>query len=381
MRTLSGFLLALLMGPTAFATHILGGYIRTIPVPGQASTQRITVSMYYNLSEGTAAANAAQTISVCFGDGNTAQVSRTSSQTITGNALSPVVSVNEYTVTHLYNGAGVYSIKASVTNRNENIRNISNGQPGNLSFAIQTTVQVGLANQTPVLTFPVTGLLVALNQPLALSLAATDADGDSLSYGLGLPMSSLESGSEPTRFCGSFSVVTGYQFPNDVRQVGTYRLNPRTGQLNWNVPIEQGRYSAVILVSEWRDGVLISQTQQEFMLIVIDRGGTPVPPPAYEPAQLATITATTIDHVGLQLNVSPNPVASGLLQVELMTALPKAVTLELLDSQGRIHRSVDLKQAVEMQRHAFDISNLPAGLYLIRAGSNGQQVVKKVVKP
>lgn len=337
--------------------------------------------MYYNLVEGAAAANAAQTISVCFGDGNTAQVSRTSSQTVTGNALSPAVTVNEYTVTHLYNGAGVYSIKASVINRNDNIRNINNGQSLNLSFAIQTTVQVGLANQTPVLALPVSGLLVALNQPLSLSLAATDADGDSLSYGMGLPMSSLEPGSEPTRFCNSFSVVAGYQFPNDVKQVGTYRLNPQTGQLNWNIPTEQGRYSAVILVSEWRAGVLISQTQQEFMLLVIDRGGTPVTPPAYEPAQLATITATAIDQVKLQLTVSPNPMASGLIQVELTAAWPKPATLELLDSQGRIHRSVELKQAAETRRHAFDVSSLPAGLYLIRAESNGQQVVKKVVKP
>ncbi|MEZ0608361.1 T9SS type A sorting domain-containing protein [Fibrella sp. WM1] len=384
MRTLYGFLVALLVGPAAFATHILGGYIRTVPVPGQASTQRITVTMYYNRVEGAAPADVAQTLPVCFGDGSAVDIYRTSSQRITTSDVAGIISMDQYTVTHTYSGPGVYQLRASTSNRNNNIRNINNGQSSSLNFAIQAIVQVGIANQMPVLAFPVSGLVVALNQPVSLSLAATDADCDSLSYGLAVPTSSLEPGSEPTRFCSSFSVVTGYQFPNDVRKVGAYRLNPRTGQLNWNVPIEQGRYSAVILVFEWRAGVLISQAQQELMLIVIDRGGTPVPPPAYEPARLEplnTITALSVDAVNLDLRVAPNPVTNGLVQIELMTALPKPVTLALLDSQGRVYQSVELKQAAEIRRHAFDISGLAAGTYLIRAESNGQQVVKKVVKP
>lgn len=381
MRTLFGFLLALLIGSTAFATHLIGGYIRTSSVSGQANAQQITVTMYYNLLEGANAANAAQTLSLCLGDGNTVMISRTSSQTMTSNGIAAALSIDQYTTTHAYSGPGVYQLGVVALSRNENIRNINDGQSVNKSFAVRTTVQVGLANQTPVLTWPSTGLIVALNQPVALPIAATDADGDSLSYGLALPLSNLEPDAAPAKFCASFSAVKGYQFPNDVQRVGTYRLNPRTGQLNWNVPVEQGRYSVAIVVSEWRAGALISQTQQEITLLVVDRGGTAVTPPAYEPTQLTTITAVAIDHAGLQVSVSPNPVANGLLHVELVTAFPKPATLELVDSQGRVYRSVELKQPVETRRHTFDVSNVPAGLYLIRAESNGQQVVRKVVKP
>lgn len=381
MRFLSCLLVWLAFAPAAFATHIIGGYVRAVPVAGQANTYRVTVTMYYDMVNGTAAATAAQTIAVCFGDGQAFEnISRTSSQPLQPLGGLPM-SLSEYATTHTYSGPGVYTLQAAAINRNENIRNINGDKSTGQTFTLRTVVQVGINNQTPQLSLPTSLSTVALSQRVLLSLAGTDPEGDSLSYALTLPLTSAVPTEGSTKFCASVSAVTGYQYPNDVSRVGTFRLNARTGQLDWTVPIEQGRFSVAIQVSEWRNGALISQTQHEIMLVIIDRGGTPTTPPAYEPAQTTLITATSpLDRDALQLTVSPNPVSAGLIQVELKTVQPTPVTLQLLDGQGCLYETIALPPSSTTHRHAFDIGQQPAGLYLIRAESNGQQVVRKVIR-
>lgn len=212
-------------------------------------------------------------------------------------------------------------------------------------------------------------------------MGATDADGDSLSYALSIPLTSPSPDGATADFCTRFTPISQYQFPNDVNQKGTYRLNPRTGLLNWDVPTEQGQYVAAVLVSEWRNGSLISQTQHDVLITVVDRGGVPVTPPAYEPAQLALITAIADeDEDGLDLFVSPNPVVSEMVQVDFRNIRAEPVTFDLLDNRGRVHKTVFAAQPVKDHRQQFDLAGKPAGLYFIRAESGGRQVVKKILK-
>ena len=377
MRPLFCLLTLVLSMSTAFATHILGGYIRATPVANQPNTYQITVTMYYDLTLGGGSAAAAATgIKVCFGDGSPAQqVARMALNPLSGN---PAVGLNEYAATHTYVGSGVYKLLASAVNRTDNVRNIPGSQQ---AFSLQTTLMTGsVVNSTPVMVSPGTGFQVALNQPVTLLLAATDTEGDSLAYSLALPLSdnypNVNAGQGIV--CAALTPVAGYQFPNDLLKIGSYRLNPTTGLLTWAVPSDQGRYAVALKVAEWRKGLLISETQQEITLIVIDKGGTPVIPPAYEPAQLALIMAIAdTNSEVIRLVVSPNPLTNNLLRVDVAMNQAEPVTLQLLDSQGRIHKILHLTQPLPQQ---FDMTGQPAGLYFIRAESGGRQIVKKVLK-
>lgn len=369
-------LLALLIGSSsAFATHIIGGYIRATPLVGQGLTYQITVTMYYDLAAGAAATQSAMSLDVCFGDNDNAQpVDRTSIQAW---SVDKSVAISEYRTTHTYSGAGVYTVQATVINRSSAI----NAGAGEQPLLLRTTLAVnGMANQTPVLALPATGLQQALYQRVDLPLAASDADGDSLSYALAFPLTNAFSSSTGTNLCAQVpTALRSYQFPNDVRQVGTYRLNWQTGLLSWTVPVNAGIYAVAIAVSEWRKGILLSQTQYEITLKVTDRGGSPVTLPAYEPAQLALVTAVP-DADGLSLRVSPNPVTGDAVQADLFLNKAGPATLELLDNQGRMYKTVPINQPSSHHQYVFDLAGKPAGLYLIRAESAGRQLVRKVLK-
>ncbi len=375
MRFMYCLLSLLLSTSAAFATHYFGGYIRVTPVAGQSLAYRITATMYYVPSSGVAVPT--NDLTICFGKGEEERlVPRSSFRALPGEKA---ILINEYVATYTYTGPGVYTIQATGSNRTA-ARNAGNGEQ---PYLLQTTILIGAgnSNQTPLLLSPATGLQAAINQRVALSLAGTDPDGDSLTYSLAYPLTTISPASTLAGNCNVASALRPYQFPNDVRQAGTYRLNSQTGLLNWDVPVEQGQYAIAIMVSEWRLGVLISQTHHELILTVVDRGGTPVTPPAYEPAQLALITAIPdADRDGLSLLVSPNPVAGGLIQARLLISRAQSATMELLNSQGHIYKTVHLDQPSKQHQYAFDLAGQPAGLYLIRANSGGRQVVQKVLK-
>jgi hypothetical protein len=381
MRCFLCFLALLGAAPAALATHLLGGHISAKPVAGQAFTYGITVTMLADYVSGRAAIEGATVVTVCFGDGNTAEVNRLASNlSFTPNGATALLT---YQTTYTYAGPGTYALRAAFISRNAGVRNTPNSEGRTL--AVQTTlmVSVQLRNATPTFTLPATGFQLPLNQRVDLSLAATDVDGDSLSYRLALPLTSRSADNLPTTLCKEpFLTYPDYQFPNEVKRVGTYRLNARTGQLNWDVPTEIGQYAVAIVVSEWRQGAKISETQFEVNVLVLDRGGSPVTPPAYEPAQLTggglVLATTPPDADELQLSISPNPTAAGYVEVELANTYAAPATLQLLDSRGRTQQTIQLNGL--QSRHSFDLSGQPAGLYFIRAESNGRQVVRKVVK-
>ena len=160
-------LLLLLTNSGAFATHISGGYIQVTPVVGQALTYRITVSLYYNMVTGSAAAAAATDLTVCFGDNSRAKsVGRSGTRLIPGAQGS--LSINEYSTVYTYGGADTYTIQATAINRNDFSRNIGGGKSASTAFSVRTVVQIqggaGRQNQTPLPSLPATGLVVSMNQ-------------------------------------------------------------------------------------------------------------------------------------------------------------------------------------------------------------------------
>lgn len=375
MRSLYCFLLVLVCSPVVFATHFLGGHIQATPLAGQAYTYRITLNLYYNVAAGREATRDATELNLCFGDGTMQSVSRTRELPWVVDPTG--VSISQYTITHTYNGPGVYTLQSTGNNRTS-MRNFSGTE---ITFSLKTTLQVvaNATNATPVLSLPNTGVQLPINQRVVLNLGAVDQDGDSLSYALAYPLTNVNS--ETISQCMILKPVNTYQFPNDVRQVGTYRINAKTGLLTWDVPVEQGQYAVAIIVSEWRNGVNISDTEQELTLTVIDKGGTPVTPPLYEPAVAGFLTAIDDNAPDdLQLTVSPNPSSSGLVQVSLQNRLGAPVIFSVMDNQGRIQQRIDKSQPIDQQQFQIDLGAQPAGLYFIRAESGGRQVTRKVLR-
>ncbi|GAB3269062.1 hypothetical protein GCM10027347_38850 [Larkinella harenae] len=358
-------LLLLLGGLPAFGTHMVGGYIQVRNVQGL--TYEITVRLYMDQSPVSAQTDK---IEVCFDTGLSAvSVSRIQSVVLDGGVL-----MNEYRATHSYNGSGSgnRTISVSIPNRTDS-RNAP--MAFRMPVYFRTTFTTAQSNSTPTfqnLGQQVTGLV---NQRNEYNFRASDADGDSIVYSLIRPQDGA---------CGRIRIpVSPYTFPNDVTRKGTFKINAQNGQLVWNAPTETGRYSFAVMVKEWRNGLLISETIADMMALIVDNvGGNPGSVPSYEPAvesDLLTAVEQRIDDQDLTLTVFPSP-SPGRFQVVLQSQKPTTATFQLLDSQGKMIQEVKANAAALEHRQSIGNEQLAPGLYLIRSFVRGRVYTSKVIK-
>lgn len=375
MRIITLLCLSLLSIHVAQATHLLGGYIQAKPAPNSALTYDVTVTLYLDGANGAAASSAMSSLTLCFGDGTTAEAQRLSNQPL---PTDRTVSQSTYRVSHAYAGPGVFTIAVVISNRSavQNIRGAADQ-----FFALSTTFTVGAItpNGTPTLFIPETGFQIAANQRVVFPLRSTDSEGDSLSYGLKTPLG----GTGP---CAA-RTVAAYQFPNDLTRQGTFKLNHRTGDLTWDAPTQLGRYSVAVTVSEYRNGGLISQTVQEISLLVVDRSGTPGIIPAYEPAVEGDVSiipgvVTAVPDSPADkamLTVFPNPVDDR-LQVLVQTGNPATAAIRLVDATGRIRHELNFGRPARQHEQVISMDSLTPGVYFLRADVAGETFVRKVLK-
>lgn len=371
MRTLTLLLLLISVLHVSHATHLLGGYIQVKPGTSSALTYELIVVVYYDEVLGKEAANNATSIMVCFGDGQTGNVPRSTRIFFNNNQMSR----NVYSINHTYVGPGTYTVATALANRTASL-NIANSAAQQMPLALSTTFFTTTPpNQTPTLSVPPTGFQIANKQRVVFPLAATDTEGDSLVYALARPLTSPDN--DP---CTHRQVV-GYQFPNDFTQQGTFKLNSHTGDLVWDAPIQQGQFSVAITVSEYRNGILTSQTYEEIPLIVVDKPITPGVIPPYEPAMegavVTEIAESPID--GTLLSIFPNPVDDR-LQVVIQTRNPASVRLQLLDISGRILHQLSFGKVAYQHEQVISMGSLPSGAYLVRATVNEKSIIRKVIK-
>lgn len=368
MKSLLLLSLLVLYVSVATASHINGGYIQAKARSGL--TYDISVFLYLNELV-PSAVEGLNSVTICFGDGQTGTVIR-STRVFTN---TKELSLNTYPIAHTYAGPGTYTITVSIPGRT-NALNLSNILNPTFTLATTFITGTGLSNQTP--TASATPLIMpyaGLGQPVTLSLQATDAEGDSIVYGLTRPQTSTNENT-----CGH-QLVTGYQFPNDFLHQGTFTLHNQTGQLNWIAPAQAGSYSVALNLYEYRKGVLISQTLQEFTLLVEDLPGTPVPIPPYEPAIEGAVVTAITDYADkdVDLITFPNPV-EGRLQVVIQSSNPTTALLQLVDEQGRSLHELRFPRAARQHEQVIGMDSLSPGIYFLKADVNGRQLLRKVVK-
>ncbi|HHJ09408.1 MAG TPA: T9SS type B sorting domain-containing protein [Bacteroidetes bacterium] len=160
---------------------------------------------------------------------------------------------NTYIARHTYPGPGVYKIVVQDPNRNFGVKNIPNSV--NVIFSIQTVLMINPAlgqNSTPILLNPPFDK-AAIGHIFIHNPTAYDPDGDSLSYSL--TICRKENG-EP---------IEGYTFPP---ASDTLYVNPVTGDLVWDSPVDSGIFNVAINISEWRDGVKIGNIERDMQVNV-----------------------------------------------------------------------------------------------------------------
>ncbi|MCB2377857.1 gliding motility-associated C-terminal domain-containing protein [Hymenobacter sp. BT635] len=263
--------LALLgMHDTAEASHIRAGDIQaksdtTYPFGDKRNNpRRIFFKMVLYTDFGLTPVDEPD-VTIFYGDGTSSGlrgVPRASRTQVTDDTYRSV-----YYFEHTYGADRSYTVSYIGEFRNTGVQNMSDSQ--NQSFYISTliTIEPGIGvNRSPVLNAPAIDK-AARNQVFLHNPAASDADGDSLTYELveskqaGSIVSALNNNNTPL-----FRITSGFVYPHLVTPIGTrvpylgdsspgpatFTIDKFTGQLVWNAPNRLGDFNVALIVHEWR---------------------------------------------------------------------------------------------------------------------------------
>jgi len=257
----------LLLGRESFATHNRAGEITYRQISDL--TFEITITTFtYTLS-----AADRNSLEVNWGD-NTLSVAPRIEEVYLPNFYKR----NKYVTTHTYPGPGIYQIVVQDPNRNYGVINIPNSV--NVVFSIKTTLMINPAigyNNTPVLLNPPIDK-AALNHIFVHNPSAFDYDGDSLSYSL--TICTKEDGLP----------IENYTFPP---ASDTLYVDPVTGDLVWDSPIQSGIFNVAMNVEEWRDGIKIGNIVRDMQIEVYNSDNNP--PVSQEIGDFCVIAGDTIE--------------------------------------------------------------------------------------
>ncbi len=116
-------------------------------------------------------------------------------------------------------------------------------------------------------------LIICINNPLIYDNSATDADGDSLSYGFCAAYKGASNVDikppvpAPPPFDSVDYINPPYTSLHPISGVPTIVIDPVTGIVT-GTPNKLGRYLVTVFCNEWRHGVLINTQRREFQFVV-----------------------------------------------------------------------------------------------------------------
>ncbi|MBE9463053.1 T9SS type A sorting domain-containing protein [Dyadobacter subterraneus] len=362
-------LLLCLCSSASYATHLLGGEIKAVNLTGQ--TYRISAQIYFDVTPQASGASAAQdAIMLCFGDGNTAQVKRTSFNVLTGDQSG--VAVGTYEVTYTYPSAGIFQISTNIANRTSSLLNFANSEFSEMF--LWTVIDTQVSNSTPVLPLPV--FTAGSKQIFKIDLKSTVTDSDSTTAHL----QRLSKTSPGT--CGVRSLNESYIYPNDVNKKGTFYVDQTAKKLVWNAPELLGKYIYAVVIDEWRDGIKISETYREGLITVIDKPGQTVEIPPYVPVNDSGLVTSLPDSDNLAMVVDAYPVPTeDFLTVSVKSATATTLRIELINMNGQIVRQINTTESLTQWSQPLDLRQMAKGIYIIRVTDQlGKFVTRKVAR-
>lgn len=265
-----GFFLSL-YSTKSYATHMRGGEISIKRISTTSLTYEFTLTIYCDNTGGGGlrAWTEQKTAKFCFGDGlgviiEAPRINGGGNGEDLGNGVAKGV----YKATYTFAAAADYKVSVAISNRNANVRNVA-GASDQIPFYVETILKVnpGLGqNSTPILLNPAVDLTAVVGQKFIHNPNAIDVEGDSLAYKL---VPCRKGNQDDCKDRGT--AITGFVQPNEVASApSSFTIDPRTGDLVWDVPQEQGLYNCAFIVEEWRNGVLISITVRDMQIEVKD---------------------------------------------------------------------------------------------------------------
>ena len=307
----------------SFATHMRGGEISIKRISATSLTYEFTLTIYCDLNTGLTAWREQKDADFCFGDGLNVIIKAPRSNGVNGQGedIGNGVAKGVYKAIYTYAGPADYKISVAIRNRNDNVRNI----PGSVGtqFYVETILKVnsGLGqNSTPILLNPAVDLTAVVGQKFIHNPNAIDIEGDSLAYKLIL---CRQGNPDDCRQRGL--VIPGFVQPNEVASTpSSFTIDPKTGDLIWDVPQEPGFYNCAFTVEEWRNGVLISITVRDMQIEVKDADNAA--PKIKVPEDICVEAGTVIDQT---ITATDSPAKQG--RLDNMTLLSTGAVYKLPD--------------------------------------------------
>lgn len=277
-------LLYLLTFLNAGATHIIGGEIYYDYLGN--NNYKIYIALYRDCATVSGAAYD-NPMSLAIYSANGVMVTNVA-VTFPGSVVMPVIFNNPCVVTptgfcnekavytttvNLPPTAGGYTVTYQRCCRRPDVINITNPGDTGLTLTTRITGTSAIVNSSPRFTnYP--PLVLCNNDELVFDHSATDPDGDQLVYELITPYSGATSSQPqpnppPPPPYGPVFWETGFSAANPLGPGATISINPSTGVLTAD-PELLGMFVVGIRVKEYRNGVLIGQTDRDFIFKVIN---------------------------------------------------------------------------------------------------------------
>ncbi len=183
-----------------------------------------------------------------WGDGTSSIVSRTQKTNLPNN-----ITKNVYVGNHTFSAPSTYTISMLDPNRNYGVINIPNSV--NIPMFVQTTLTInpflGPDNSPILLNPPIDNGCVFT--PFIHNPGAYDPDGDSLSFRL-VHCKGVDGQDIP-----------GFTYP---QASNVFQIDPVTGDLLWDSPMQQGEYNVAFLIEEWRNGINIGSVTRDMQITI-----------------------------------------------------------------------------------------------------------------
>ncbi|MEO0775558.1 MAG: T9SS type A sorting domain-containing protein [Bacteroidota bacterium] len=276
-------------------------------------TVRLSIDVYARLHANT------PVLRICWGDGNCEEWISTPDE------IWPTIDLRRYRWDgfHGYGFEGEVDITVETCCYTQDILNLPLDEPQPLQ--IQTSFQV------------VADADEALNTTPTISPHFITCNTNSCDY---LPqIEDAEKDSLVWEFCRP--PIEAYRPLNEiVADLNDLQFNPQTGRLTWSQPIDQGWFSHVVCLREYRDQRLLSKTLWQLLLHVEEN----------------LTSSSSRPSPNDSWSVFPNPTPTTL---HWSTPPQSASTVQVYDHQGRVVLQEPMGQNL-------DVSDLPAGLYYLR---------------
>jgi|GEM_PF-3588755 len=195
-----------------------------------------------------------------------------------------------------YADPGGYYAVYGICCRNPAISNIDDPANAGMVFHLAFPSLKSTPNSSPVFA-PVVSQYACLNQPSQFSFAATDADGDQLSYALVTPFKGFtdQGMAHSNEASSSYPTVQWRGGLSGTQPVpGTITIDDKTGRVSVT-PSQVGLFVFSVECREFRNNVLIGTVRRDFQLVVVDCPTGPPPVPVIRAEQVPSTADQMID--------------------------------------------------------------------------------------